>query len=66
MTQPTNQTEAKPEPLTVPAKRILVACIGNIFLGDDGFGAVAPLGPTGVVVPHLFRTHELHRKVHHR
>ena len=21
-----------------PAKRILVACIGNIFLGDDGFG----------------------------
>ena len=38
MTQPTNQTEAKPEPLTVPAKRILVACVGNIFLGDDGFG----------------------------
>ena len=34
------------------APRILIACIGNIFLGDDGFGtevarrlAAAPLPP---------------------
>ena len=23
---------------TIPVRRILIACIGNIFLGDDGFG----------------------------
>ncbi len=34
MTQATNQAD----PATLPARRILVACIGNIFLGDDGFG----------------------------
>jgi hypothetical protein len=22
----------------IPVRRILIACIGNIFLGDDGFG----------------------------
>ena len=25
-------------PSECPSKRILIACIGNIFLGDDGFG----------------------------
>jgi hydrogenase maturation protease len=27
-----------PSPLGGPSRRILIACIGNIFLGDDGFG----------------------------
>ena len=26
------------QPSEQPAKRVLIACIGNIFLGDDGFG----------------------------
>ncbi len=34
MVEPVTQAE----PVTLTAKRILVACIGNIFLGDDGFG----------------------------
>ncbi len=31
-------TQAGPVSLPANPKRILVACIGNIFLGDDGFG----------------------------
>lgn len=27
-----------PSPLGGPTRQILIACIGNIFLGDDGFG----------------------------
>jgi hydrogenase maturation protease len=27
-----------PSPLGGPSRRILIACIGNLFLGDDGFG----------------------------
>ncbi len=25
-------------PMVPPSRRVLIACIGNIFLGDDGFG----------------------------
>ncbi len=44
------------EPITAPALRVLVAGIGNVFLGDDGFGVevVTRLArsklPAGVVV----------------
>jgi hydrogenase maturation protease len=36
-TTETNQLAESPD-LSALARRILVACIGNIFLGDDGFG----------------------------
>ena len=43
-------------------ERVLVACIGNIFLGDDGFGveaacalAAAPLGPDVKLVDYGIR-----------
>ncbi len=32
------ETANRPENASQPARHILVACIGNIFLGDDGFG----------------------------
>lgn len=38
MTRTGSQAEPAIEPVPQPTKRILVACIGNIFLGDDGFG----------------------------
>lgn len=47
---------------TPPGERVLVACIGNIFLGDDGFGpAVArelmrrPVSPEIVVIDYGIR-----------
>ncbi len=33
-----NFANAKPKPENKKSKTVLVACIGNIFLGDDGFG----------------------------
>jgi hydrogenase maturation protease len=46
--EPLERTHFEPEPQAAPGKpRILVAGIGNIFLGDDGFGVE--------VVRHLLR-----------
>lgn len=33
-----NVSESMTSPSERTAKRILIACIGNVFLGDDGFG----------------------------